>query len=104
MVKLYNQIKINESVQVIAFNTDSIMIKYNRKPDEQSSLLFDTTNYEADILENIGKTRHEPYKIKSFQLYEMEDRELEIYEPIKWEVQHEDENFYDTINSASIVL
>jgi hypothetical protein len=104
LVKLYNQIKINESVQVIAFNTDSIMIKYNRKPDEQSSLLFDTTNYESHILENIGKTRHEPYKIKSFQLYEMEDRELETYEPIKWEVQHEDENFYDTINSASSAL
>ena len=42
------------------------MIKYNRKPDEPSSLLFDTTNYESHILENIGKTRHEPYKIKSF--------------------------------------
>jgi hypothetical protein len=34
----------------------------------------------------------------------MEDRELEIYEPIKWEVQHEDEKFIDTINNASSAL
>ena len=104
LVKLYNQIKINDSINVIAFNTDSIMIKYNRKPDEPSAILFDTTNFESPTLDNIGKTRHEQYNIKSFQLYEMEDRELEIYEPIKWEERHEDENFINTINNASSAL
>jgi hypothetical protein len=34
----------------------------------------------------------------------MEDRELEIYEPIKWEDRHEDENFINTINNASSAL
>jgi len=105
LVNLYNEIKTNERPhKCIAFNTDSIMIKYDKS---ESKLLkgedygfcediFESELNKSSPLDNIGKIRDEPYKIKSYHIFEMEDRELEVFEPVSWNIEVE-ENFDDFV-------
>lgn len=98
LAKLYYSINYPD-MRVIAFNTDSIMIKYNGNDND----IYENLNMpdiSDNIIDKIGKIRTEEWKIKSFKLFEFEDRELEVYEPLKWQTFNE-ENEPDYINKVN---
>jgi hypothetical protein len=106
LANLYYAVKV-PNMKVIAFNTDSMMVKYKCFAKLTG---FDTINMvtgdESNILETIGKIRQEPWKIKARSIFEFEDRELETFEPVKWnEIKEESvDNFTELIGSSRSAL
>ena len=90
LVKLHDSIVSPES-KVIAFNTDSIMIRNPNITDEfyEKKMVHSSDN----ILSTIGKIRTEEWKIKCLTVSTFENREIEIYQPIVWEIHSEGEHF-----------
>ncbi|MEI7669871.1 MAG: AAA family ATPase, partial [Pseudomonadota bacterium] len=88
MINLYDAVTTPES-KVIAFNTDSIMVKY---PNENIQNLVQP---EDSIIESLGKIRSEDWKIKSNIITEVLSRELVVYKPVEWILTKEGDNFLD---------
>ena len=103
LANLYYSIK-SPTVNIIAFNTDSIMFKYGRNDNFEDLSFPDCDN---TILQTIGKIRQEPWKIKARSIFTLEDRKHEVFEALKWnETKEEDcsNNFLDIIESKSSAL
>jgi len=91
---------------VIAFNTDSIMIRNPKITDE----FYDNRMVKSaqSVLSSIGKVRTEDWKIKCLSVSFFINNEIEEYKPNQWSVLVEGENFaefcktVDGIGSAVI--
>jgi hypothetical protein len=90
LVKLHDDI-IGPESKVIAFNTDSIMIRYPVISDEFYEQQWCKSKY--TVLESIGKIRSEDWKIKCQSVSFFVDRDIENYQPVEWSLIQEGDNF-----------
>ena len=101
LINLYKHIK-HPNIKVVAFNTDSIMLKTGLFMADRLKMKLNPSN----TLETIGTYRFEDYKIKSNNMFEFEDRDEIFYKKLEWNVIIEEDNdiinITNNINSALI--